>query len=129
MSNCQFRESKGILTVKVYRIFCDICGLDTYVTSHNKPLKCPSCGDEETFMAASEPECEEAELAFYAHIEDEVEESNTPYNPNFHRCDDCEYLERLIKQGKASHMPNKCYPAGGTKCRYLKTAKEIRGNS
>lgn len=40
------------------------------------------------------------------------------------KCNDCEELYSLIAQGKASHMPNKCFPVGGRPCSYLKTSQE-----
>lgn len=54
----------------IYRICCDDCGLDTYITNEFKPNKCPRCDMSEHFMAATEQEVNDADLAFYQHAED-----------------------------------------------------------
>ncbi len=35
------------------------------------------------------------------------------------QCEDCGELRSLIAMGKASMMPNKCFPKGGRPCDYL----------
>ena len=35
------------------------------------------------------------------------------------RCSDCDHLRDLITQGKASMMPAKCYPVGGSLCSFI----------
>jgi len=41
------------------------------------------------------------------------------------KCSDCDGLKELIRQRKASMMPNKCFPADGEKCKYMaRTTRE-----
>ena len=36
------------------------------------------------------------------------------------RCSECEELHGMITKGKASILPSKCYPAGGSPCQFIK---------
>lgn len=51
----------------VYRIFCDKCGLDTYINNDFKPNKCPKCGEVVEFMSMLENH--------------ETGNNNPPYDP------------------------------------------------
>ena len=36
------------------------------------------------------------------------------------RCSECEELHDMVTTGKASILPSKCYPVGGSPCQFIK---------